>query len=339
MATVDLVIDMGSSYTTIFKSGEGIVLHEPTIVLVNGDIAETSKLIAFGNQAKNMIGKLPDGYQLLFPVQEGAITYKKATMAMLTHFLKLVVDRSEYFFKPSVRAFLNVPCGCQTEERILIEQVFNNVGVKEVYLLEAPQFAFYGSGIPLDYKNISFAVDIGGGLTDIAVIGEEGIVYGNSYGIGGIAVDRGIIEGLESSLNLHVGMMTAEALKIDIGSLYENESNDITVYGKNYLTGMPKSAVVSSKYVRPMIEYYYGKIADIILDILKTMNDDILENVFKNGIILTGGGAKMQGLEYFFKKKIGTTIIIPEKPEFCTIRGGSILLNNPLKFNKLLKIM
>ncbi|MEG2002250.1 MAG: rod shape-determining protein [Clostridia bacterium] len=339
MAVVDLVIDLGSSFTTIFKSGEGVVLHEPSIVLVNGDILESSKIVSFGNQAKNMSGKIAEGYQLLFPIQEGAITYRKATIAMLTQYVKSVVSRNDYFFKPKIRAFVNVPCGCQSEERTLIEQVFNSVGVMEVYMLESPQFAYFGSGIPLDYKNTSFVVDIGGGLTDIAVIGEDGIISGNSYGIGGLAIDRGIIEGLETSLNIHVGMLTAETIKKEIGSLFENENNSMTVFGKNYSTGMPKNIVVSSKYVRPMIEYYYGKIADIILDILKTMPDNVLENVYKDGIILTGGGAKMQGLEYFFKKRLGATIIIPEKAEFCGIMGGASLLNNPIKLNRLLKIM
>ncbi len=339
MATVNLIIDLGSSYTTIFKSGEGIVLHEPTLCLLSGDVVESSKIIAYGIDAKKMVGNLPEGHHLLYPIQEGAVAYRKAAMALVTHFLKKVVDRNDYFVKPKISAFVNVPCGCQQEERELIQNLFHNCGVMEVYELDSPIFAYYGSTTATENSGSQLVVDIGGGLTNIALMSEAGIDVGYSFGIGGHAIDKGIIEGLESSANVKVGILTAEQIKCEIGSLYENENNYTVVFGKNFLTGNPRSATISSKYIRSMLEYYYGKIADLIVNILKDFSDETLASIFKNGIIVTGGGAKITGLEWFLKQRLECPIIIPELPDFAATRGGAILLADPLRLNQLLKIM
>ena len=339
MATINLIIDLGSSYTTIFKSGEGIVLHEPTLCLLSGDVVDNGKIIAYGIDAKKMVGNLPEGHHLLYPIQEGAIAYRKAAMALVSYFLKKVVNRNDYFIKPKISVFVNVPCGCQQEERELIQNLFHSCGVMEVYELDAPIFAYYGSTNAMESTESQLVVDIGGGLTNIALIGANGIDVGYSFGIGGHSIDKGIVEGLESSANVKVGILTAEQIKCDIGSLYENENNYTKVFGKNFLTGNPRSATITSKYIRSMLEYYYGKIADLIINILKDFSDETLTSIFKNGIIVTGGGAKITGLEWFLKEKLECPIIIPELPDFSAIRGGAKLLSDPLKLNQLLKIM
>ena len=185
MATVNLVIDIGSSLTTIYKEGEGIVLHEPSVVIITGN--ETSyKMTDFGLDAYNQIPVLQPGHKVLYPIQEGAITYKKATLKMMEHFLGKIIARSDYFFKPKVRAFLNVPCGSGVEERKLFEEVLYAAGVDETFMLDAPIFAAYGAGVPITSRP-ELVVDIGGGIVDIALINNNGIIKGCSYGLGGIA--------------------------------------------------------------------------------------------------------------------------------------------------------
>lgn len=337
MSTVNLIIDIGSSNVTIYKEGEGIVLREPSIVLIEGD-ENRYRIVDFGLKAYNRIGQLPENYKILYPVQEGAITYKKATKSMMDYFIKKVVVRSDYFFKPKVRVFLNIPCGSGKEERELFEEVMASCDVSETYQVEAPVFAAFGSNVVITQNPIMF-VDIGGGLTDIALVSVDGIEKGVSYGIGGLAIDNGIIEGLESSLSLHVGLMTAENLKIEIGSLYENENSSVTVYGKNTISGNPKSSLVTTKHIRVMLEYYYGKIADVILNFMKDLPEETLKMIYENGILFTGGGSELRGLDTFMKKRIHTPINIPDKCGYCSVMGGAKLLAEPIKMNKILKIM
>lgn len=338
MPIVELVVDLGSAYTTIFKAGEGVVLHEPTIVLINGKNVESSKIIEYGLDAKKLVAKLPQGNQLLYPVQEGAITYKRATKAMLSHYIKRVVDRNDYFLKPHIRAFVNIPCGAGNEERDLIEEVFIAAGCQEVYLVEAPLFAFYGSGVPIDYSESAFVVDIGGGLTDMALISELGIEKGYSFGIGGLNIDYGIIEKLESSISMKVGMLTSEAIKCDVGSLFINDKTETKVFGKNYVTGMPKAGMVSAIHILPMLQYYYGKIAELVSNVMKELSNETVNYVCEKGIIFTGGASAIPGLQEFMSEKLKTPIIIPKNPGFTSIHGGAMLLSYPKKMNELLRI-
>lgn len=335
MATVNLVIDIGSSSTTIYKEGEGIVLHEPTVVLVRGD-EHSYRIVSFGNDAFKELPKYADG-KLLSPVQEGAVTYKKATLAMLESFLSKVVVRSDYFFKPKVRAFINVPCGSREEERALFKSVLYAAGVDETYMLDAPIFAAFGTGVRIADKPRLF-VDIGGGITDVALITEDGIEKGASYGVGVMAIDGGIVESLESSLGVKIGHMAAEELKKEIGSLYENENLSKTVIGKNVVSGTTKNVVVTTKHVRTMIDYYYDKIASVVRSFMKELPDETLIAVAEDGVIVTGGGAAMKGLDEYLMKKLKSVVIVPERPEFCTVKGGANLLSDPKTINHLLKL-
>lgn len=335
MAKVNLVIDIGSSFTTIYKEGEGIVLHEPTVVLVRGD-EHSYRMVSFGLDAYRDLPKVTDG-KILSPVQEGAITYKKATLSMLESFISKVVIRSYYFFKPKVRAFINIPCGSSEGERALFKSVLYAAGVDETYMLDAPQFASFGTGVRIGEKPRLF-VDIGGGITDVALINSDGIQKGASYGVGVMAIDGGIVEGLESSLGVKIGHMAAEELKKEIGSLFENENLSKTVIGKNVVSGTTKNVNVTTKHVRTMIDYYYDKIASVIKSFMKELPDETLIAVAEEGIIVTGGGAAMKGLDEYLMKKLKAIVMIPEKPEFCTIKGGANLLADPKTINHLLKI-
>ena len=335
MAVVNLVIDMGSSFTTIYKEGEGIVLHEPSVVLVRGN-ESSYRMVSFGFDAFNDLPRYTDG-KLLSPIQEGAITYKKATQAMMTKYLSKVVVRSDYFFKPKVRAFVNIPCGSQREERELVRSVLYSVGIDETYMLEAPQFSAYGCGVQIGAKPRLF-VDIGGGTTDIALLNSDGIEKGASYGIGVTAIDGGIAESLESSLGVKIGHAAAEELKKEIGSLFENENLDKSVVGKNVVSGTAKNVVVTTRHIRTMIDYYYDKIASVIRSFMKELPDETLIAVAEEGIIVTGGGAAMRGLDEYLMKKLKAIVIVPERPEFSCIKGGANLLAQPRVINHLLKL-
>ncbi len=338
MAIVDLIVDLGSSYTTIYKKGEGIVLHEPTLLLISGKSIENGKIIEFGQKARDLVGKLPKGSQLLYPIQEGAIAYKKATSLMLTHFISKCVRRADYFFKPKVRVFLNIPCGSLLEERHLIEDLLNSIGIQEVYLIESPIFASFGTNTPITHNNPLFIADIGGGTTDVALITPDGIEIGYSFGIGGMAMDRGIVDGLQATMNTQLGIVTAEELKKEIGSLFPNEKAEFSVFGKNTITSNPRPIVVTSKNIYPMLEYFYSKIVTVISNVLKELSVDTLDYIFENGIVLTGGGAKLPGLKEYMKKELKIPVKVCFQPEFATANGGARLLDMPEDLNRILKI-
>lgn len=337
MANVNLIMDIGSSNVTIYKEGEGIVLREPTMVLVEGN-EDKYRIVDYGINAYNRISQLPGGYRLIYPVVQGSIKYKKVARALIEHFIKKVVVRTDYFLKPRIRVFINIPCGSGKEERELFEDLLYSSMVDESYQLEAPIFATYGSDMVVT-ESPTMVVDIGGGITDVALVSSNGIEKGASYGLGGIDVDLGIIESLESSLSLSVGQITAENLKIEIGSLYENENASITVYGKNTLTGNPKSSLVTTKHLRSMLEYYYGRIGDVVLNFLKELPDQTIASVYEKGILFTGGGSQLRGLEQFLKKYTKAPIIIMERSGYASIYGGAKLLSQPKQFNRLLKIL
>lgn len=332
MAKIDLIIDIGSSYINIYKEGEGLVLREPSLVVAVGN-----KNVAFGNEARKMVKNiLPENCSVISPIQEGSIRYLKKAVEMLDHFISRVVKRKEYFFAPKVRIFGNIPCGAGGEEKKVFEDVLYACGAKEVYLIEAPIMALYG--VSGKTPRSKYIVDIGGGITDIAYIEEGKMLFGKSYGIGGVNMDQGIIGCVENAYSLQIGLSRAEMLKLEIGTLFQNENGVMNIDGKNPLSLMPKYMDIETEGIRGSLLFFYGKIADIILESFKNFSGEIATKIKDEGIYVVGGGAEIHGLKEFLESKLSVPVFIPEKPALSAVIGGSRLLSDKEEFDKILNI-
>ncbi len=334
MAKIDLIIDIGSSYITIYKDGEGIVLREPSIALVSGG----KNIIALGNEAKKMVlsAHLPDNCGVVCPIQEGSIRYLKIAVSMLDHFISQVVRKKEYFIRPRVRIFANIPCGSSNEEKKLFEDVLYACGAKEVYLVESPVMALYGGLYKVPKSK--YVIDIGGGITDVAYVEDGKILFGKSYGIAGLNIDQGIIGCVENAYGVQINLSKAEVLKLEIGTLFTNESGVINVDGKNPLSLIPKYVDVDTDGIRGALNFFYGKVAEIVLESFKNFSDEVIAKIREEGILVCGGSASIHGLKEFLEDKLKMPVIIPEKPALCAVLGGGRLLEDPQTFNAILNI-
>ncbi len=332
MAKIDLIIDIGSSYINIYKQDEGLVLREPSLVVSAGN-----KNIAFGNAARNMVQKiLPENCSVICPIQEGSIRYLKKAVSMLDYFISLVVKRKEHFFTPKVRIFANIPCGASKEEKRVFEDVLYACGAKEVYLIEAPIMALYG--VAGKTPRSKYIIDIGGGITDIAYIEEGKMLFGKSYGIGGVNMDQGIIGCVENAYSLQIGLSRAEMLKLEIGTLFKNENGVMNIDGKNPLSLMPKYMNIETEGIRGSLLFFYGKIADIVLESLKNFSSETAAKIKSDGVYVVGGGASIHGLKEFLEAKLGMPVYIPQNPAICAVLGGSRLLDDDEEFSKILNM-
>ncbi len=333
MAKIDLIIDIGSSYINIYKGDEGLVLREPSmVVLSNG-----KNIVAYGSEAKKMVlSIMPENCSVVCPIQEGSIRYLKLAVSMLDHFISMVVRRKEFFFKPKVRIFANIPCGSSEEEKKIFEDVLYCCGAKEVYLIESPVMALYG--VSGNTPRSKYIIDIGGGITDIAYIEEGKMLFGKSYGIGGLNMDQGIIGCVENAYSLQINLSRAELLKCEIGTLFPNENGSMNIDGKNPLSLIPKYMVIETEGIRGSLAFFYGKIADIVLESFKNFSSEAISKIKSEGIYVVGGGAGIHGLKEFLEGKLEIPVYIPEKPALCGVHGGGRLLLDPEEFNKILNI-
>lgn len=334
MAKIDLIIDIGSSYINIYKEGEGLVLREPSMVVISNG----KNIVAFGSEAKKMVlsSVLPENCGIVCPIQEGSIRYLKMAVAMLDHYISQVVRKKEYFIKPKVRIFANIPCGSSAEEKKVFEEVLFACGAKEVYLVEAPIMALYGAYHKTPKSK--YVVDIGGGITDVAYIENDEMQFGKSYGIGGLNMDQGIIGCVENAYGVQITLSRAEIVKLEIGTLFANENTTISVDGKNPLSLMPKYVEIETDGIRGALSFFYGKIADIVLESFKSFSNETLEKIKQDGILVCGGGADVHGLKDFLESKLHVPVQVPEKPAVCAVLGGGRLLSEVETFNRILNI-
>lgn len=315
--TRDIGIDLGTANTLIYVKGKGIVLREPSVVAIKND--STREVLEVGEGAKEMIGRTPGNIVAIRPLKDGVIADYDVTRQMLERFIKKVVS-SGAFVRP--RIVVCFPSGVTQVDKRAIEEATYKAGARKVVLMEEPKAAAIGAGLPISEPTGSMVVDIGGGTTEVAVISLGGIVTSKSLRIAGDELDQAIIVYIKKEYNLMIGERTAEAIKLEIGSAYEEEEEtSMEIKGRDLITGLPKIITVTSKEIREAIKEPVTSIIDAIKTTLEKTPPELAADIMDKGIMLTGGGAMLHGLDKLINKETHMPVHIAEAPLDCVAIG------------------
>ena len=319
----DLSIDLGTANTLIFVRGQGIVLNEPSVVAIRMERGPggPQSVAAVGAEAKQMLGRTPGNIRTTRPLKDGVIADFNMTEQMLQHFIKKV--HASRFLRPSPRVLVCVPCSSTQVERRAIKESAEGAGAREVYLIEEPMAAAIGAGIPIHEARGSMVLDIGGGTTEVAVLSLNGIVYANSVRLGGDHFDEAIINYVRRSYGTLIGESTAERIKMQIGCAYAQEvQSEIQVSGRNLAEGVPKMITLNSNEVLEALSEALSSIVGAVKVALEQTPPELCADVAETGIVLTGGGALLRGLDQLLMEETGLPVIIADDPLTCVARGG-----------------
>ena len=322
----DIAIDLGTANTLIYIRGKGIVLDEPSVVAIrhedgpNGPYSKKS-LLAVGIEAKTMLGRSPQNIQAIRPMKDGVIADFNITEDMIKFFIAKVHDTR--WFVPSPRIIICVPYGATQVERRAIRESAERAGAKQVFLIEEPMAAAIGAGLPIHEPTGNMVVDIGGGTTEVAVISLGGIVCSLSIRVGGDELDQSIINWVKREFSLLLGERTAEEIKMAIGSAYPLAGeNDAEIRGRDLATGLPKTIVVSAAEIRKALEEPVNAIVNAVKSTLDKTPPELASDLMDRGIVLTGGGALLKGLDERLRKETGMPIHIAERPLDAVVEGS-----------------
>ncbi len=323
----DVGIDLGTANVVTYVKGQGIVGNEPSVVALKrtGQKGQ-EKIIAVGTAAKAMIGKTPHGVETVRPLQHGVIADYDMTEAMISHFLRLANGGRSQFAHP--RVVICVPaCVTEVERRAVIDATLG-AGAREAYVVEEPVAAAIGAGLPIAEPRGNMVVDIGGGTSEVAVLSLGGIVVHEALRSAGDEMDQAIIAMLRQNYTLHVGEVTAEEIKICIGSAmpYEGEIEEMEVKGRDLMDGLPKAVRIRSAEVRDALNPSVSRIEDMIRDSLEETPPELARDIVDQGLVLTGGGAQLRGLAVYLQENLKIPVITAERPLFSVALGvGKIL--------------
>jgi len=322
----DMGIDLGTANTLVCLVGEGIVLSEPSVVAVKRG---TNQVLlngrAVGNVAKQMLGKTPTSIQAIRPMRDGVITDFEITRAMLEYFIRRVHDDRRWMVNP--RIVISVPSGITPVERQAVIDSAEHAGARKVYLIDEPMAAAIGGGMPVMEPIGSMIVDIGGGTTEVAVISLGGIVVRQSVRIAGDDMDESIANYMKRTYNLLIGERTAEAIKIEIGSVapLEKELTRV-VKGRDLIAGLPRATTVTSEEVREALREPVQVIIDAIKRTLEITEPELASDLIDRGIVLAGGGALLRGIGPVIERETGLKVRIAEDPLTAVARGTGAVL-------------
>lgn len=313
----DIGIDLGTANTLVYVKGKGIVMREPSVVAVD---VRTDTVLAVGTEAKNMIGRTPGSIVAVRPLKDGVIADFDVTAAMLNRFIKMAV-RPGIFSKP--RVMVCIPSGVTDVERRAVETTMRQAGVKQIELIDEPMAAAIGAGLPVSKPEGSMVVDIGGGTSEVAVISLDDIVTACSVRVAGDKFDESIIQYIKRKYNLLIGERTAEDIKINIGSAYPYEGEgSMEIKGRNLIDGLPNDTVITAAEVRDALADPLSVIIEAIRTTLEQSPPELSADIIDNGIMLTGGGALLRGLEYLVAQETGMPVHTAERPLDCVADGA-----------------
>jgi rod shape-determining protein MreB and related proteins len=312
----DMAVDLGTANTLVFIRGRGIVLFEPSVVAIS---EETGKVHAVGAEAKRMIGRTPASIRATRPLRHGVIADFEVTEAMLRHFITQA-GGSRFSF---ARVVLCVPSGITDVERRAVDEATRVAGARTVYLIEEPMAAAIGAGLPVADAVASMVIDVGGGTTEVAVISLGGMVVWESIRVGGYEMDDAIVEHVKNMHKLLIGQETAEAAKIEIGSVSpDDDYSETTVAGRDLVTGLLRRVTVSGADVRRALEGPVGRIVAAVKDTLERTPPELAADLGVRGIVLAGGGSLLRGLDDKLRDEIGLPVQIAESPLTCVVEGA-----------------
>lgn len=316
MATIKIGVDLGTSDTKIYSVGSGIVLNEPTVTALSQDGAGEIK--AVGLEAKKLIGKTAENTKIVFPVFEGEVVNETLATEMLSRFLKKTKCKKNF---SSTVAVFSVPCGMEEVQIKKLSRVAERAGIASSYFVEVPILSAIGMNIPLTESTPCFLIDMGGGTTNVAALSLDGVIAGISVSLGGKNIDTRLIDYIADAYGLQIGLLTAERIKTQIGSLYEADTLSTVVNGRDLETGRPRSIVLKAVDIFKPISEYYDKIFSIASSVLAKLPPEVSAEIRHAGIYISGGGASVAGLEEYYRKKFNMAINIAEEPSLSVVLG------------------
>ncbi len=326
----DMGIDLGTANTLVYIKGKGIVVREPSVVAIQTD---TKQVLAVGEEAKRMIGRTPGNIVAIRPLKDGVIADFDITQNMLKYFIKRATSGRSLFLP---RVVICVPSGVTEVEKRAVEEAAIHAGAKEAYLIEEPMAAAIGAGLPVQEPTGSMIVDIGGGTTEVAIISLGGIVTSKSIRVGGDELDESIVNYIKKEYSLMIGERTAEEVKISIGTADENnKERKMNIRGRDLVTGLPKVIEISSKEVYEAMKDQIFAILDVIKSTLEKTPPELAADIMEQGIMLTGGGALLEGLNKLIAKETGMPVNVAENPLDCVALGTGKALESIEVFRKI----
>ena len=329
MFSKDMGIDLGTANTLVFVKGKGIVVNEPSVVAIK---EKTNEVLAVGDEAKQMIGRTPGNIVAIRPLKDGVIADFDTTAAMLRYFIGKAYKQSFFGSKP--RVIVCVPSGVTSVEKRAVEEATEKAGAKKALIMEEPMAAAIGAHLRVEEPTGNMVVDIGGGTTDVAVISLGGIVASKSLRIAGDEFDDHIVAYIKREYNLMIGERTAEQIKINIGAAYPTGKDDtMEIRGRDLITGLPKVLTITSAEVTEAIKEPVTSIIEAIKLTLEKTPPELAADIMESGIMLTGGGALLTGLDQLISLETGMPVNIAEDPLDCVAKGTGYALENIEKWS------
>lgn len=322
MFSKDIGIDLGTANVLIYVKGEGIVLNEPSVVAYD---EENHRLLAVGSEARDMLGRTPGKVKAIKPLKDGVIADFETTEIMLDYFIKKVLGKN-IFIRPKI--VICCPTNITGVEKNAIKEAAEKTGAKKVYIEEEPKAAALGAGLEISAPSGSMVVDIGGGTTDIAVLSLGGIVTSASIKIAGNTFDKDIMKYIKDKYKLLIGERTAEEIKIKIGTVFDEKNEKIDVKGRNLVTGLPHTIHITSNEIKDALSDSAFSIVRTVKNVLEQTPPELSADIVEKGIVLTGGGALLNGLDSLLSKELKVPVKVAESPLSCVAEGTGILLSN-----------
>lgn len=318
-----LGIDLGTANVLVTVPKQGVVINEPSVVALDID---TNRILAVGNEAKEMVGRTPDNITASRPLKDGVIAEYRVTAALIRYFINKVLGPVR-LFRPEV--MVSVPAGISSTERRAVVDAVKQAGAKETFLIKEPLAAAIGAGIPISSPSGNMIVDIGGGTTEVAVISLGGIVAWNSVRIGGNKLDSSIIDYVRRKYGLQIGETTAEAIKMEIGSaLTDAAVVKFDIRGRDMILGLPKTITISSVEITEAMEDPLAKIVLAIKAVLEQTPPELSADIINQGMVISGGGALLKNLDRLISRETGVPALVAEEPLLCVVKGTGIALDN-----------
>jgi rod shape-determining protein MreB len=328
----NLSIDLGTANTLIFMDG-AVVLNEPSVVAIRNDRGSLeSTVIAVGQDAKNMLGRTPGSIEAIRPMRDGVIADFRVTEKMLQHFIRKVLRSG--FFSPSPKVLICVPCGATQVERRAIKESAVGAGARDVYLIEEPMAAALGAGMAIQEASGAMVIDIGGGTTEIAIMSLNGIVYSDSLRVGGDVFDDNITKFIRREHGIIIGEATAEQIKEEVGSAFRsNAVKKIEFRGRDVAKGIPVSFEITNEEILQALQEPLSMIIGSLRTALEQTPPELSSDIAENGLVLTGGGALLDGLDKLIHQETNLPVRIADDPLTCVARGGGVALDMISKHN------
>lgn len=323
MFTRKIGIDLGTANTIVFVPGRGFIINEPTIVALS---VPDNTVLAVGREAKDMIGRTPDNIVAYRPLKEGVIADYYITKAMLKYFIAKATGALN-FFRPEV--VISVPAGITPTEKRAVINAAREAGAKEAYIVKEPILAALGAGIPINNHSGNMIINIGGGTSEVAVVALGGIVSWSSLRVAGNKFDQAIMDYIKRKYSLFIGEQTAEMVKIEVGSAISlKERLEYQLRGRDLVSGLPRDLVINSNEIAEALNPHLLDIAASVQNVFNNTPPELVADIMEKGIILSGGGAQLRGIDTFFKRMTGVQTYVADESLFCVAKGTGLILNH-----------